>query len=161
MDFPEPISPAELDARLERALAIAQELGFVGEVQYRHANSNSRGASYFLAPIIEQDMLIVYAAAFSRDAAGDDFSLEAIIAHERGHQLLHRDVQLLRVRPNEMSESTEEVLASLVGSLIVQDARDGEMLEMKTIFELMNRGMRMSDAVDLVKKNLALLEEIL
>ncbi len=161
MDFPEPISPAELDARLERALAIAQELGFVGEVQYRHANSNSGGASYCLAPIIEQDMLIVYAAAFSRDAAGDDFSLEAIIAHERGHQLLHRDVQLLRVRPNEMSESTEEVLASLVGSLIVQDARDGEMLEMKTIFELMNRGMRMSDAVDLVKKNLALLEEIL
>jgi hypothetical protein len=157
----EPISSAEFDARLDRVVAIARGLGFVGEVHYRHGNTTSGGATYCLAPAIEQDTLIVYAAAFSRDASGDDFSLEAIIAHERGHQLLYRNERLLRVRPKEMSETTEEVLASLVGSLIVQNDRDGELLEMKALFELMKFGIKMSDALQLVKKNLRLLEGIL
>lgn len=161
MDFLEPISAAEFSTRFSRAVAIARELGFVGEVQYRHANSTSGGATFCLAPAIEQDVLIVYAEAFSRDAAGEDFSLQAIIAHERGHQLLHRHERLLKARPKEMSETTEEVLASLLGSLIVQNIRDGEMLELKALFELMKHGMNLSDALQLVKKNLELLEEIL
>jgi len=99
VDFLEPISQSEFDARVRRAEAIAHDLGFVGLVEYRHARSNSGGGSFCLAPTIESDLLIVYADAFSRDAAGDDFSLEAIIAHERGHQLLHRHERLLRVLP--------------------------------------------------------------
>ncbi len=161
MDSLEPISEAECDARRRRVVSIARELGFVGDVQYRHASSRSGGAMFCLAPTIEQDMLVVYAEAFRRDATGDDFSLAAIIAHERGHQLLHRHERLLTVRPKEMSETTEEVLASLLGSLIVRDSLDREMLELKAVFELVERGMNLSEASRRVEVNLELLRRIL
>lgn len=133
MDKLEPISPAEVKARTKRVLAVARKLGFVGAVQYRHAISASGGAIYCLGPTIDEDMLVVYAEAFARDAAGDDFSLEAIIAHERGHQLLHRHERLRRVRPKEISETTEEVLASLLGALITPVPVDSRTLEMKAV----------------------------
>lgn len=161
MDSLEPISKAEHEARLERAVTVACQLGFVGEVQYRHAYSASGGAMYCLAPTIEQDLLIIYAEAFLRDAAGDDFSLKAIIAHERGHQLLYRHEPLVRTKPREMSDVTEEVLASLIGALIVQDSRDGETLVFKALGELVEHGMALAEASRRVEENLRLLETVL
>ena len=98
MDSLDPISEAEYDARLRRVVSIARQLGYVGDVEYRHASSRSGGAMFCLAPAIEQDMLVVYAEAFRRDATGDDFSMAAIIAHERGHQMLHRHERLLTIQ---------------------------------------------------------------
>jgi hypothetical protein len=154
----EGLSAAEHAARLARVSAIARRLGFVGIVEYRH---RSGGAQYGMAPTIEQDSLLVYAEAFRRDAASDDFSLPAIIAHERGHQILCRHERLRRNTPQEMSEATEEVLASLIGALISDDPRDGEMLVLKALSELVDRGMPAADASRRVEKILTYLEAIL
>lgn len=161
MDFLKPISVAEHNARLGRAVSVARQLGFVGEVHYRHAYSGSGGAMFCLAPAIEQDLLIVYAEAFLRDAAGDDFSLEAIIAHERGHQLLYRHERLRRNKPTRISDVTEEVLASLIGALIVEASRDSEALVLKALGELIEHGMEPAEASRRVGENLRLLEIVL
>src|SRR3989442_12938744 len=103
---PRPVSAAEAAARLDRAEAIARRLGFVGTVESRHAFSQSGGAQYAMAPAADLDMLVVYAEAFRRDASSDDFPLAAIIAHERGHQLLHRHERLRRNIPGALSTVT-------------------------------------------------------
>ena len=157
----EPISEAERAGRFELAERIARRLGYVGLVEYRHTYSQSGGAEYAMAPAIEQDLLVVYADAFRRDAAGHDFSLEAIIAHERGHQLLCRHVTLRRTPPSEMSAVTEEVLASLLGSLIVEHPRDGESLVLKALAELVEHGMPPNEASRHVEEILSYLEAIL
>jgi hypothetical protein len=95
-------------------------VGFVGRVEYRHLYSQTGGAQYGLATTAEDDLLTVYAEAFDRDADPDDFSLESIIAHERGHQLLARHPRLTRNMPRGWSGVTEEIVASLVGSLLVE-----------------------------------------
>src|SRR5438046_170912 len=117
---------------MPRGLAVRKQL-LVALASSESSNTDTQsvvrgGAQYGMAPIIEQDLLLVYADAFRRDAAGDDFSLPAIIAHERGHQVLCRHERLRRNTPQEMSSATEEVLASLIGALISDDSRDGEML---------------------------------
>jgi hypothetical protein len=158
---PEPISAAEHDARLDRVAAVARRLGFVGSVEYRHTYSRTGGAQYGMAPAIAQDVLVVDAEAFRRDGAGDDFSLEAIIAHERGHQLLCRHERLRRNIPLGMSAVTEEVLASLVGSLIAEEPRDGQALILKALGELVERGMRLTEATRHVEAVLSYLEAVL
>jgi hypothetical protein len=57
-------------------------LGFVGRIEYRHVNSRFGGAQYVPGAAANEDSLILFAEAFDRDADPDDFSLEAIIAHE-------------------------------------------------------------------------------
>src|SRR2546423_8354503 len=91
---PQPLSPAELRARRSRVARLACGLGFVGRVEYRHVYSQSGGAQYGRGAGAGTDLLTVYAEAFDRDADPDDFSLSAIIAHERGHQLLARHPRL-------------------------------------------------------------------
>jgi hypothetical protein len=81
---PQPISSAERAGRLQRVTRIARRLGFVGRVEYRHVFSSSGGAQFGLGSSTEHDLLVVYAEAFVRDASHSDFSLDAIIAHERG-----------------------------------------------------------------------------
>ena len=157
----DPIPAAEFAARLARAEAIARGLGFVGIVEYRHTVSLSGGAQYGMAPTIEQDLLLVDAEGFRRDASGDDFSLSAIIAHERGHQLLRRHEPLRRNTPAHTSALTEEVPASLIGSLISNDPRDGEMLILKALAELVDRGMRLADASRHIENVLSYLEAVL
>ena len=61
-------------------LKSAQELGFVGRVEYRHVNSQAGGAQFGLAADPAADLLIVYAEAFQEDADPDDFSIEAIFS---------------------------------------------------------------------------------
>ena len=93
---PKPLTAGQQGARLKRITSIARELGFVGAVEYRHVYSNSGGARYGLGQTVERDLLTVYAEAFDRDADPEEFSLTAILAHERGHQILARHSALPR-----------------------------------------------------------------
>src|SRR5271165_397655 len=87
---PRPLSPAQRRARRDRAVRVARVLGFVGRVEYRHVYSQTGGAQYGRGSAIDEDLLTVYAEAYERDADPEDFSLRAILAHERGHQILAR-----------------------------------------------------------------------
>lgn len=158
---PEPISAAECEARLRRAKMIARRLGFKGTVEYRHVYSHSGGAQYAMGQDTRLDTLVVEAEAFRREFAGDDFSLEAMIAHECGHQLLCRDKRLVRHLPKELSPATEEVLASLIGSVIVEHERDSEALIMKALGELVDHGLKLADASRRVEDVLKHLETLL
>jgi hypothetical protein len=109
----------------------------------------------------EQDLLVVYPEAFRRDEEPDDFSLEAIIAHERGHQLLWRDERVRRNLPEDMSHVTEEVLASLIGSIILKDPADSDYLVLKALFLLVEHGMHTDEASERVRDLLKYLEAIL
>jgi hypothetical protein len=114
LDSPAPISPAESRRRRGRVLRLARSVGFAGRVEYRHVYSQTGGAQYGRGAGEAGDLLTVYAEAFERDADPADFSLRAILAHERGHQLLARHPRLSR-RLSGSSLAAEEVLASLLG----------------------------------------------
>jgi hypothetical protein len=150
---PESISPAERAARVRR---IARRFGFVGDVEYRHVYSG--GAQFGLGPDPERDLVVVYAEAFARDADSDDFSLEAIIAHERGHQIVGRSRRLERFLANKAAPATEEILASLLGSLIVDDEFDKQALVLKALDEALQCGIAAGEAIGLVTELRALLE---
>src|SRR5437016_926840 len=113
----DPLTPDEQRARRNRVRRIARQFGFIGSVEYRHIYSQTGGAQYGRANSAEQDVLTVYVDAFERDANPDDFSLEAIIAHECGHQILARHPRIAK-RVAGISEASEEILASLLGAMI-------------------------------------------
>jgi hypothetical protein len=136
-------------------------LGFVGRVEYQHVQSQTGGAQYGRAATPEEDLLTVYADAFARDADPDDFSLEAIIAHERGHQLLARHPRLTRNLPPTWSGVSEEIVASLLGSLLVEKENDQQDLLFKALFEAEKQGLEPDQAVLLIRGLRALLERIL
>jgi hypothetical protein len=75
---PRPISAATHRAGQRRVLTIAHRFGFVGRVEYRHAHSNAGGAQYGRAVAQENDVLVVFAKAFNRDADPDDFSKQSL-----------------------------------------------------------------------------------
>lgn len=135
-DAPTPISPAESLRRREVVVRAAAAVGFVGRIEYRHAASQSGGARYERGAVQGEDVLAVYAEAFDRDADPDDFSLQAIIAHERGHQLLawHPRLSILTVG---ISLPAEEVLACLLGALVLEPGLDRESLVAKATFDLL------------------------
>jgi hypothetical protein len=143
---PRPVSGAELRARQRRVLRIARRLGFVGRVEYRHVSTESGGAKYGMGPTADEDLLVVYPRAFERDADPEDFSLEAIIAHERAHQIIVRHPRLARPVLKTMSFATEEILASVVSSLLVGDAKDQRDLMMKAVEEATRKGQDVNDA---------------
>ena len=101
--------------------------------------SQSGGAQYGRGAEAGTDLLTVYAEAFARDADPDDFSLSAIIAHERGHQVLARHPRL-SVSLASASPAAEEVLASLLGALVLEPGPDRDALLDKAAFELLSRG---------------------
>ncbi|MCI0380597.1 MAG: hypothetical protein L0Y72_14405 [Gemmataceae bacterium] len=158
---PAPISKAELRRRLQRVRRIAKRLGFVGQVEYRHVYSRSGGAQYGVGSDEKADLLIVYAEAFERDANSTDFTLEAILAHERGHQVLsrHPSFRALLLRWN--GQASEEMIASIVGSLIVESKKDARMLMMKAVFEVALYGVTIDDAIHLVTEIQRKLEKLL
>jgi hypothetical protein len=137
---PKPLSAAELRARQRRVQRLARQFGIEGRVEYRHVRSRSGGAQYFSGPTAESDLLTVYTEAFERDADPEDFSLEAILAHERGHQLLVRHPRLARLVPKPMSLTTEEILSSLLGSLLVEHPKDKQDMMMKALAEAAQTG---------------------
>ena len=158
---PRPISTSEHVVRERRVSRIAHQLGFVGGIEYRHVYSRAGGARYGFGAAADEDLLIVYAEAFERDADPNEFSLESIIAHERGHQLLARHERLIRSLPPTWSDITEEIVASLVGAILVEDEKDHRDLVLKAMFEATEQGMSIEHATSLITGLLVLLERIL
>jgi Zn-dependent protease with chaperone function len=142
------------------ALRTARALGFVGRVEYRHVYSQSGGAQYGRGAEAGADLLAVYAEAFDRDADPEDFSLSAIIAHERGHQLLARHPRL-SVSLASVSQGAEEVLASLLGALVLQPGPDRDMLRQKAAFDLLSRGATAETAARVIENFWELLGRLL
>lgn len=138
---PPPLSRFQQQERLRRIVRIARSLGFVGRVEYHHLYSNSGGAQFVPGSSQEEDVLRVFVEAFVRDANPEDFSLEAILAHERGHQILLRNHRLQRLIWFTMSKSTEEFLASLIGSILVSQSTDQDSLLKKAVYEMDKHGL--------------------
>src|SRR5438105_12889931 len=158
---PRPISSVQRRARQRRVSRIARQLGFVGRVEYRHVYSSAGGAQYGLAAVAEQDLLVVYAEAFERDANSEDFSLEAILAHERGHQLLARHPRLAKQVAGRISAASEEILASLLGAMLCSAKSDRDALVAKATVELLNHGETVEVAVRRLPELWELLEALL
>jgi hypothetical protein len=135
-------------------------LGFVGRVEYRHVYAQTGGAQYGSGVEADSDLLWLSAEAFERDAAGDDFSLRAIIAHERGHQVLARHARFagrLIGRP----AAAEEVLASLIGAWLVGAGADREMLIDKAAVDLLDAGVTAESAARQIERWWVLLGELI
>ena len=111
-------------------------------------------------PGAANDTLVVYAEAFRRDADPADYSLRAILAHERGHQVVARDPRLAR-RAAGLPLAAEEVLASLVGARLVRSRADREALVAKAAADLLGAGVELAWAVRLVGDLWGLLGELL
>ena len=115
---PRPLTLAERRARYRHVVRHGRDLGFVGRVEYRHVYSQTGGAQYGRGSTANEDLLTVYAEAFERDADPEDFSLEAILAHERGHQLSGSTSANRQARRGaSISGGSEEILASLLGAM--------------------------------------------
>jgi hypothetical protein len=143
---PPRLTAEQRKARLLRVRRISESLGFVGKVEYRHVRTLAGGAQYGRGASESEDLLIVYSEAFERDADPDDFSLTAILAHERGHQILARHPRLSK-RIDGISDASEEILASIVGSLICDDATDRDNLLRKALGEMLDCGIDAQIAV--------------
>jgi len=143
MATPQPrlLTAAERRARRRRVARLARDLGFIGRIEYRHVYSQTGGAQYGRGSATEEDLLTVYAEAFERDADPEDFSLEAMIAHEYGHQILARHPRIAK-RVAGVSQTSEEILASLLGAMLCHEDTDRVTLFAKAATELLDRGQR-------------------
>ena len=157
---PTPLSAEEHGKRLQRIQQISRRLGFHGRAEYQHAWGGTGGAQFRLGETASRDVLVVYAEAFTRDEDPEDFSLEAILAHERGHQLLSHGSRLSRMISGKIGTLSEEVLASLVGSVIAEDENDREILYQKALFELVMTGVDLARALQLADDLRFVLENI-
>jgi hypothetical protein len=157
---PPPLSAAALRARRNRVARLAAKLGFVGRVEYRHVYSRTGGATYGQAAAQDQDLLTVYVEAFERDADPNEFSLNAILAHERGHQLLVRH-RRLAAQAVHLLAMGEEVVASVLGGIICGNAADEEDLLMKAVFDLIARRVTDVTALRMVLQLKGILESLL
>lgn len=140
---------------------IARRFGFVGRAEYRHVYSRTGGAQYGLGPTPDRDLMIVYAEAFERDADPDDFSLEAILAHERGHQVIARHPWLAPRVAGTISSVSEEILASIIGAIISEAGEDHDLLLAKATVELLERGEQREVATQLIARLKNHLERLL
>lgn len=156
-----PISAAEEKSRQKRVEQIARRMGFVGMVEYQHVRTLSGGAQYGIGVSIEADLLTVSARAFERDANPQEFSLEAIIAHERGHQLVVRSSKIRARLPSPLQLEADEVLASLIGSLLVTAVKDRDDLTMKAVFDELECGVPEVKAIPLADNIRNVLERLL
>ena len=119
-DQPEPLLRRSSGRSIAESEGSRGVSGFVGRVEYRHVYSRSGGEQHGIGPMPAEDLLVVYAEAFERDADPADFSLDAIVAHECGHQRLIRNGNLQAILVRFPGQARfEEVLASLVGSLLL------------------------------------------
>jgi hypothetical protein len=142
---PRPISAAQFRLREVRIAQIAAAVGFIGKIEYRHVYSQTGGAQYGQGSTQPDDVLSVYAEAFERDENAEDFSLEAIIAHERGHQLLARHSRLAK-RVAALPVAGEEILASLIGAILCRQEKDRVSLYAKAAAELVDHGQTREQA---------------
>jgi len=105
-------------------------------------------------------LLTIYAEAFERDADPEEFSLDAMIAHECGHQLLARHPRIAK-RVAGISEAGEEILASLPGAMLCTVDADCVALLAKATAELLDRGQSAEAASRQLQDLWNLLEELL
>jgi hypothetical protein len=159
--IPRPISESEERGRQQKIEAIARRMGFVGRVDYQHVRTHSGGAQFGLGTTIEADQLLVSDRAFDRDSDPNDFSLEAIIAHECGHQVLFRNSSIRARLPASFPLESEEVLASLIGSLLVTEIKDRDDLIMKAMFDELACGVPEEAAIPLAHDLRTVLERLL
>jgi hypothetical protein len=157
---PGSLTPAERRARHSRSARIARRFGFVGRIEYRHVYSQTGGAQYGRGDTSENDLLTVYAEAFECDADPEDFSLEAMIAHECGHQILARHPRIAK-RVIGLSEASEEILASLLGAMRCQADADRIALFAKALSELLDHGQTVDSANRQLEQLWNLLKELL
>jgi hypothetical protein len=136
-------------------------LGLTGRVEYRHVYSQSGGAQYCIGLDENRDLLIVIAEAFDRDADPEDFSLDAIVAHERGHQLLARHPRIARRVAGQLTAESEEILASLLGAIISARQTDRDALVAKAVVEFVECGVSAEIAVSRLQDLWTLLEPLL
>ena|ERR1700721_2733114 len=87
-------------------------------------------------------------------------SLNAILAHERGHQLLVRHSRIAK-RVAGLSEASEEILASLIGAMICNDDNDRVTLFAKATTELLDHGQNAAAAIRQLQDLWYLLEVML
>jgi hypothetical protein len=160
-DEPRPVSADEQQARRARTKRIGRLLGFTGSVEYRHVYNQSGGGQYCIGPAADDDLLIISAEAFERDADPADFSLEAIIAHECGHQRLLRSPNLRTVLAKFPGEPFEEILASLVGSLLLGESESARTLVWKATAELDQLGMSAAGTVQFIERLRRILRHLL
>ncbi len=158
---PHPLTAAELRSRRNRIIRRARQLGFVGRLEYRHVYSQTGGAQYGRGSTEAEDLSTVYAEAFERDADPEDFSLEAILAHERGHQLLARHPRIVRRVAGRISAASEEILASLLGAMISPVETDRDALVAKATVELLNHGETPEVSIQRLQELWNLLETLL
>jgi hypothetical protein len=158
---PEPLSPGERRARGRRVARVARGLGFAGRAEYRHVYSQTGGAQYAQGSTTEEDLLIVFAEAFVRDRDPDDFSLEAIPAHERGHQLVVRHPRISKLIAGRLSIDSEEILASLLGAILCANTGDRDALVAKATVELLSHGESLEIATRRLQELWNLLEVLL
>jgi hypothetical protein len=107
--------------------------------------SQTGGAQYARGSTQRVDLLTVYAEAFERDADAGDVSREAMIAHERGHQILARHPRIAK-RVAGVSEASEEILASLLGAMLCDNETDHLALLAKATAELLERAQSAENA---------------
>ncbi|GEM_PF-1365310 len=160
-DEPKPISATEHRARIGQIDRIARRLGFVGTLEYRHVSSHSGGAQYHIGSSAEHDLLVLYAEGFERDADPADFSLEALIAHECGHQRLIRNRNLRTILAKFPGAQFEEILASLVGSILLAEPESAQTLVWKATAELAELGMSAANTVHFIERLRRLLRHFL
>ncbi|MBC8114253.1 MAG: hypothetical protein H7062_07745 [Candidatus Saccharimonas sp.] len=158
---PKPISVAEQRKRRSRVARLAKDFGFTGQVEYRHVYSQSGGAQYGRASEESKDLLTVYAEGFERDANPDDFSLAAIVAHERGHQLLARHPRIAKQVGSRISLASEEILASLLGAMLCPVGEDRDALIAKATVEVVNHGAAIQTATRRLRELWNLMETLL
>ncbi|MBI3406781.1 MAG: hypothetical protein HY040_00295 [Planctomycetes bacterium] len=158
---PRPISSLERRRRLARIRKIAARLGFAGSVEYRHVHGGTGGAQYGLGVEQSDDVVVGFAEAFDRDRNPEDYSLEAILAHERGHQLLAWHPRMRQILARWNGHASEELLASVLGSLIVEREKDQRDLLIKAVGEALLCGVEPVDAVWLVTEIRGKLETLL
>jgi hypothetical protein len=158
---PPHLSVAERRVRRNRIARLARDVGFVGQTEYRHVYSQTGGAQYGRGSTPPDDLLTVYAEAFERDADPDDFSLEAILAHERGHQLLAPHPRIAKRVAGRISSGSEEILASLLGAMICHAQSDRDALVAKAVAELLGHGVKPEVALRQLQDLWNLLEAML
>ena len=146
--FPKPLTASQQKDRFLRVTRIARRLGFVGTIEYRHVYSSAGGAQYGRGRSEKKDLLIVYAEAFERDADASDFNLEAILAHECGHQILARHPRIAKRVAGRISDAGEEVLPSILGSLISVEVVDRDNLRVKAVADFVDRGESVEAALE-------------
>lgn len=131
-------------------MKLARAVGFTGRVEYRHVYAQTGGAQYGQGAADGSDLLTVFAEAFERDTDPDDFSLPAIIAHERGHQLVARHPRISG-RLAGLSLPAEEVVASVLGATVLGPGQDADDLLSKALVAVLDNGTEFAVARRLVQ----------